>query len=97
MSQQVYLKVPLVVAAIKKEFQIDEVNHNITSKTNNRGQTYNQIHFSRADHTPIVQYVYCKLVKGEPYVLAASFKQAMDNRPKMLDTATEADAMALLF
>ena len=96
MPQQ-YLPITVVLEAIKKELGLSDVKYTITSKQNRQGQTYSQAHFSRADNTPICQFVYCRLMKGVPYILAASFKDSMAKRDSYREDISVDDVMELLF
>jgi hypothetical protein len=96
MSQN-YVRLPLVIEAIKRELKISEVKHQITTNISKKGQEYKQVHFSRADNTPIVRFVYCKIFKDEPYVLAASFKDAMKTRDTIVADASVEEVVDLLF
>lgn len=96
MAQQ-YIPVNLVIEALKKELNITEVRFNVTTKTNKRGDVYNQIHFTREDNSPICKFVYCRMIKNKPYVLAASFKEAMTKRDTYIEEMSAEDLRSILF
>jgi hypothetical protein len=97
MARNTYIKASTVCSLLEKQLDLTGVTFSITSRQNKKGQEYKQLHFKQSDNTPIVQYVYCRIIKNEPHVLAASFKENMQQKDAIIDDPNVILENGLLF